>query len=522
MEFNDSFTILKIMVFEGMQEQDNPKFKDILDKGETAFLLFCEQTGQWFIDEYKWVADTLRDWFCEKTCEDRHLILNLRPRGELPPPNFKVDIKRAYKNMGHTVYVLNVKYGKLEWQVSRRYREFRELHQSISCLESVVEWLGTVCHKKQQAAQGGTGSEEVHVPARLRRRSSAKSGFPDETTLAFVPRKGSSRAIERKRSSISSQDCGETALAPKLSTSPLEANVDAEIESERALPKFPGRQFLQRHSNGSRIINKRKVELAEYIQALVELPPIKDLPPVALMLFLGLGNESNVSQERVHITKLLSIAQPGDILLFKCTHTVAALQRKITKSTWDHVAIIVKRPSMPYHELLEATGDGVECYPLIERLRAYGQGFASDIALRRLQVDRTDYMHKALEEFTEQVNGKPYSISLGSLIFTKAKNEARTKCEEVKTEEEDQHQLKDAFFCSELVAEALIEMGVLSSNRKSSYYWPVSFQEGGEVEKAMQKQVCEQPILSPPIHIDCQVAEISYCRKRSPTVMVFR
>ncbi len=53
--------------------------------------------------------------------------------------------------------------------------------------------------------------------------------------------------------------------------------------------------------------------------------------------------------------------------------------------------------------LLEATGEGVTVHPLVRRLRAYADGFAEYIAVRRLNTERTDEMRDFVASFAKEV-----------------------------------------------------------------------------------------------------------------------
>ena len=68
----------------------------------------------------------------------------------------------------------------------------------------------------------------------------------------------------------------------------------------------------------------------------------------------------------------------------------------------------------------------------------------------------------------KRVNGKPYSLSAGKLFLIKQSTEDPQK-----------------FFCSELVAEALKTIGLLTTERVSASWWPKDFQDGGNIEKVL-------------------------------------
>ena len=121
----------------------------------------------------------------------------------------------------------------------------------------------------------------------------------------------------------------------------------------------------------------------------------------------GNGNGAN-GRSVIHISQLRSVVKWGgelvnaemkhphtpltnsysgtDIILFRCANAVSGMQRLATGAEWDHIGIVVKRKHSKILELLESTGDGVGCYPLMNRLKAYGTEFTSYMAIRSLEV----------------------------------------------------------------------------------------------------------------------------------------
>lgn len=106
---------------------------------------------------------------------------------------------------------------------------------------------------------------------------------------------------------------------------------------------------------------------------------------------LGMLNTSRNQQRRsvIHVSKLLDWCDVGDIILFRTLNPLSAMQRFGTSSEWDHVGMVVISPINHRRALLEATGEGVTCYPLISRLRAYNRGYAERIGVRHLSCIRS-------------------------------------------------------------------------------------------------------------------------------------
>lgn len=51
--------------------------------------------------------------------------------------------------------------------------------------------------------------------------------------------------------------------------------------------------------------------------------------------------------------------------MFRSKDRISKLQRSVTGSEWDHIAMVVKRPSSTMYSMLEATADGVTVLPLV-------------------------------------------------------------------------------------------------------------------------------------------------------------
>ena len=110
-----------------------------------------------------------------------------------------------------------------------------------------------------------------------------------------------------------------------------------------------------------------------------------------------------------------------------------------------------------------------------------------------LPVDRTAEQRKKLGEFTEEVNGKPYSMTPGKLLRRASKGKG------------DDMSKQYGYFCSELVAAALKTIGLLDRTRASSYFWPGSYNIGGEIERHLSPNVRLDDTL---LVIDSKFAEV--------------
>lgn len=106
----------------------------------------------------------------------------------------------------------------------------------------------------------------------------------------------------------------------------------------------------------------------------------------------------------MHLSKIGDVAGVGDVVLFKCNTTLSQLQRKVTRSEWDHVGVVVRPDPSNVLYLLEATGEGVSMYPLEVRLRSYSFEFAKYMALRKLRTHLTDEQSAVATAFANRVS----------------------------------------------------------------------------------------------------------------------
>lgn len=127
-------------------------------------------------------------------------------------------------------------------------------------------------------------------------------------------------------------------------------------------------------------------------------------------------------------------------------------------------------------------------------------------------MSQPEAVFERMVKYVQKVDGKPYGMSLRK-IFGNKKNQSSSKQEEgdldgKSPEEVLQVNEKEGYFCSELVASALMNMHILKDDYPPSYYWPGSFGEGGEVEKNMRGELRYGPV----ILLDCKVMEIGKAR----------
>lgn len=111
----------------------------------------------------------------------------------------------------------------------------------------------------------------------------------------------------------------------------------------------------------------------------------------------------------------------GDIVLFnrRCLSmppagaALCALAKFSHNSRWDHVGVVVRDPASGELLFLEADFGGVKLRSLAERVR---RSRSNEIAVRRLSLVRTDAMRETLHAFAQRMLGRPYEIGTGSVM----------------------------------------------------------------------------------------------------------
>ena len=281
------------------------------------------------------------------------------------------------------------------------------------------------------------------------------------------------------------------ALSDAFSSLPMDQR-----QSLMALPRLPSKTLSKNFALA--FLDKRRLHLQRYTQRLLSHPWASSRPEV--LSFLGFMSHDKKIEKRdvnaIHISKLKDVVQSGDVLLFKMKNTMSGLQRVVTRSAWDHVAMVVRR-SDAIMDLLEATGDGVVSYPLCGRLSAYSEHLATKIEIRRLEgnLPSKDLLEAKFIEFVDKVEGKPYSLTPKKLIVNDAMEDSSEKA---------------GYFCSELVAAAYRDVGLLPDDKLSAnMFWPSSFMPSGLFERSLAPGVT----LGESMEINCREVEVGFARQ---------
>ena len=194
---------------------------------------------------------------------------------------------------------------------------------------------------------------------------------------------------------------------------------------------------------------------ARVIQSAIDcnLGIIKEVPLV------GIG-EKFWKYERVSEYYFSSSTSTGDILLFRSKDLSSKIQRGLTGSKYDHVAMVLCYSSGRIM-LLEATQfQGVSLTDWSDFLYNKWQDLYEAIALRSLSFERNDENLLKLDKFVHKVKGKNYGLGPAKLF---GRGSFRAPGDE-----------KD-FFCSELVASAYKALGIINEKIPSRNFMPGSF-----------------------------------------------
>lgn len=162
--------------------------------------------------------------------------------------------------------------------------------------------------------------------------------------------------------------------------------------------------------------------------------------------------------DRISEMQFLKSADTGDILLFRSQDTGAKIQRALTMSKYDHVAMIIRYATGEL-ALLESTSlDGVSIVRWEDFIEYRWHLLYNMIVFRHLEANRNDEMVQNLEDFICKVKGMQYLLNPMGII-----------------KQRDPSGPDQGFFCSQLVAAAYKAMGVLHSGVASVSVLPGHF-----------------------------------------------
>ena len=167
------------------------------------------------------------------------------------------------------------------------------------------------------------------------------------------------------------------------------------------------------------------------------------------------------------------MVEHGDILLFHSDNINSKVQRFVTNSEFDHVAILVRLEDGKA-AVLEATGgSGVEINLWEDFIRRGWVDIFVRMCYRKLSCRRDTAFNISLSNFINENVGKKYEITVEKLF--KLNSLIPDFLKGSPTQEEKAKKEYETFFCSELVAACYKACGIITHSKACSQYWPVTF-----------------------------------------------
>jgi len=155
----------------------------------------------------------------------------------------------------------------------------------------------------------------------------------------------------------------------------------------------------------------------------------------------------------------------GDILLFQTkSNVLSGLTRSVTASRWDHIGLLVGDERQLY--VMEALANGgVQTSRFSQFYNCGWYKQYSSIAIRRLVGPMSQDMRKQLTDFINRAMGKKYKVKAFQMVTQWLGASGGGQYETDKTH----------FCCSELVAAAYKDLGILRPDIDAVVYLPGSF-----------------------------------------------
>lgn len=179
-------------------------------------------------------------------------------------------------------------------------------------------------------------------------------------------------------------------------------------------------------------------------------------------------SESNFWKiDRISVDVFESIADTGDIVLFRSNVASAKLQRIITRGEYDHIGMILRNDKKGIFLLEALSNMGIILTPWeLFRKNRWNEAYTR-IALRRLTWDNSEQNLQKLLHFLKNTIGKKYNLKIINFLAPKTDDAG--------------------YFCSELIGECWKIMGVIPVNTTCSHIWPSNFSEKFEEKMKLQE-----------------------------------
>ena len=193
------------------------------------------------------------------------------------------------------------------------------------------------------------------------------------------------------------------------------------------------------------------------------------------MLGLSMRTKNFYKDTYMTMKQFESMAETGDLLLFRTLECISDCQRFFTRDQYDHIALIIKRYNMI--ELLESTSND-NCN-LLEwrkfRFNLFNLVFKK-IVLRKLNIEESNEkildirreIEEKSREFIDKIYKKKYDMSLLKMAFDRKPKEYEVKGEWDKAK---------GFCCSALTAAYYIYIGVMKLEKSVHCIRPGDFEQ---------------------------------------------
>ncbi|MEO7447804.1 MAG: hypothetical protein ABI336_05965 [Humibacillus sp.] len=183
----------------------------------------------------------------------------------------------------------------------------------------------------------------------------------------------------------------------------------------------------------------------------------------------------------VILDEAVELTRTGDVWLFRGSSTADKLIRTGTNAPVNHVGMAVVLDDLPplmwHAELGQSLPDvwagkhhrGVQLHDLRDAVLTWGHRYGQRAWLRQLVPDVTSAMDDAVLRSIARLDGTAFPTTAklaGSWL--KGRVPGRT----------GRHAAIETAYCAEVLALTYLEMGLLPTNRKASYYDPGSFWSG--------------------------------------------
>jgi len=176
----------------------------------------------------------------------------------------------------------------------------------------------------------------------------------------------------------------------------------------------------------------------------------------------------------VHYSKLRGELDTGDIVLWSSSSFFGRLIQTFCNSTWSHVGMVIRFPGdllMLWESTLDDQVSGVRLTPL-------SQSLCDTVAVRKMHIERTPQLFESIMRVRKELNGRPFESDLMQMVCASYDGPFGHNDTDL-----------TSLFCSELIAETLMNIGVLGQGKPSNEYTPKDFSSEASVQLNLQRNI---------------------------------